>query len=185
MKKVLSFLALLPILLALLNGCASFYDVAPDKAPTAYSRPSIIDTDFNISGRFIIKQPEKNDYGNFTWSKSGESEELDFNTPIGQTVATIKIESNVATLTTKDKSYTGNDLDEMMQKQLGFILPMNYLHYWIQGVSLPDVQVTQNISDGFIQLGWKVEYLEWKDQNHPQIIQCSKDNLVIKLLIEW
>lgn len=172
-------------LLLFLSACASLYDATPDKPAVAYSKPKVIDPNFDISGRFIIKQPDKNNYGNFTWNRTGESEELDFNTPIGQTVAKIIIESGIATLTNKDNSYTGQDLNDMMQKQLGFVLPMNYLHYWIQGVSLPDVPVTQQLDDGFVQLGWKVEYLQWQDANHPQIIQCTKDDLIIKLLVEW
>lgn len=166
-------------------GCASFYDATPDKPVTTYTKPTTIDQSFDISGRFIIKQPEKNSYGNFTWNKAAESEVLNFNTPLGQTVAQITIESGVATLTAQGKTYTGDNLDAMMQEKLGFVLPMNYLHYWIQGVGLPNVPVTKQLVDGFVQLGWNVEYLQWSDSNHPQIVQCSKDDLVIKLLIEW
>ncbi len=172
-------------LLVSISGCASFYDVSNDKAPVTYTKPQVIDTDFDISGRFFIRQPNKNSYGNFTWHKLGESEELNFNTPLGQTVAQIKIESAIATLTTKDNTYSGDSLDEMMEEQLGFILPMTYLHFWIQGVSLPNAPITKQLDTGFEQLGWSVEYLQWQDKNHPQIIQCSKNDISIKLFIEW
>ena len=178
------FFRLLPLLLMLV-GCASFYDATPDKPVSTYTKPISIESEFDISGRFIIKQPNKNDYGNFTWVRSGESEELDFNSPIGQTVAKIIIESGNATLYAKNESYAGESLNVMMEKRLGFVLPMNYLHYWIQGVPLPNVPTTQELTTGFVQLGWNVEYLEWMDSTHPQIIQCTKDDLVIKLLIVW
>lgn len=168
-----------------LGACASFYDVKPVTPPVVYNKPTAIDTNFDITGRFFIKQPDKNSYGNFAWHKFNESEELNFNTPLGQTVAQITIESGVATLTTNNEKYSGDNLDQMMQEKMGFVLPMNYLHYWIQGVSLPNVPVTAELADGFVQLGWNVEYLQWLDKNHPQIVQCTKGDLVIKLFIEW
>ena len=73
----------------------------------------------------------------------------------------------------------------MMQRELGFVLPMAYLHYWIQGVQLPGLPIDEELTDGFVQLGWDVEYLQWLDPTHPEIVECTKDDLVIKLLIQW
>ena len=170
--------------LLLLSSCASFYDVTIEK-PAEYVQPIAIESDFNISGRFFIKTSKRDNYGNFTWDKSGNDESLAFRTPIGQTVAQITIESGSATLTTKDKVYSGEDLETMMQNHLGFILPMSQLHYWIKGVPLPSAPVTNKLTSGFVQLGWRIEYLQWVDPNHPHVIRCSKDDLVIKLLIDW
>jgi outer membrane lipoprotein LolB len=177
-------LKLLPLLLILV-GCASFYDATPEKQVVIYKKPVAIESGFNISGRFIIKQPNKNNYGNFTWNKTNESEILDFNSPIGQTVAEIIIESGIATLYTRNESYTAESFNEVMQKQLGFVLPISYLHYWIQGTPLPNESIDAQLTDGFVQLGWNIEYLQWIDTTHPEIVQCTKDDLVIKLLIQW
>lgn len=168
-----------------LNACASFYNIEASKPATVYIRPTAVVTDFNISGRFSIKNKEKNYYGNLTWSRTGNNEALDFNSPIGQTFARIVIESNNVTLTTNKDTYTGDDLDNMMIEELGFTLPLNYLHYWIQGVEFPNELITETLNNGFIQLGWRVEYLEWQDKTHAKIIMCSKGDLIIKLLLEW
>jgi len=180
MKKSLLF-----FLVLFLNGCASFYDANVDK-PANYHKPLQIDQSYNISGRFSIKTAEKNYYGNFNWLKESSNEELDFMSPIGSTVAQIKIESDVAILTDENnKTYTGDNLNQLMDERLGFVLPMSYLHYWIQGVPLPQYPVQENLQSGFAQLGWKVEYLSWHDDNHPQIVQVSKPDLRIKLLINY
>lgn len=168
-----------------LSGCASFYDVKPDQPVQAYVKPKAIDQNFDISGRFNVKQPDQSSYGNFSWVKQGDNEVLSFKTPLGQTVAQITIESGIPTLTKDGETYTGDDFDDVMDENLGFTMPMNYLHFWIQGVPVPNEPVTKQLHDGFVQLGWNVEYLQWKDSNHPQIIQCTKNNLVLKLLIEW
>ena len=182
MRKVPIFLF---IAVLFLSACASFYNIESSKPLTVYNRPVVVPNDFNISGRFSIKTKDKYNYGNLTWSRVGDIEELDFISPLGQTFARIKIESGNINLTTNNDTYTSEDLDDLMIRQLGFVLPLNYLHYWILGVEFPGIIVTEKLVDGFIQLGWKVEYLEWVDKNHPKIIMCSKDDLIIKLLIEW
>ncbi len=173
------------ILAVLLGGCASFYEVKANKPVIPYVKPVVIEHNFDISGRFNVKQPYQSSYGNFTWTKQGDSEVLNFQTPIGQTIAQIVIESGIPTLNKDGDTYTGDDFNKIMKTNLGFVMPMSNLHYWMQGVPVSDTPITANLNDGFVQLGWKVEYLQWQDKNHPQIIQCSKDNLVIKLLIEW
>lgn len=170
----------------MLSGCASLFKIDADDSNTPkYSIPKKIDQEFDISGRFTVNSARVHKYGNFNWVKMIDHETIEFNTPLGQTVAKIDIIGANATLTTKDHVYTSDDLDQLMQEKLGFVLPIKYLHYWVQGVKLPDVAVTQNLANGFVQMGWKVEYLQWQDNNHPQIIRLTHDDLVVKLLINW
>ncbi len=181
MKKLVSVL----LLGILLTGCASLYDTKVDN-PADYHKPQQVDDNYSLTGRFSIRTADKNYYGNFSWLKESANEELDFMSPIGSTVAQIKIESGIASLTDEEnKTYSGENLNQLMEERLGFVLPMGYLHYWIQGVPLPQYPVQESLKSGFSQLGWRVEYLSWHDQNHPQIIQASKDDLRIKLLLNY
>ena len=100
-------------------------------------------------------------------------------------IGKIIINKHKATLFTEHESYTGSNLDTLMVENLGFSIPLAYLHYWIEGIALPSIPIDMTNKYGFSQLGWKVEYLEWYDNNHPKIIKISKTNLVIKLLIQW
>lgn len=168
----------------MLSACASFFNTPEPNIPPVYTRPIKINNDFDISGRFSIKSATNHRYGNFTWLKMNNVEELNFNTPLGQTVAKITINNGITTLRAEDRTYTGSDLDSMMYDKLGFTLPLAYLHYWVQGVALPNTPDTKPLSDGFTQLGWNVEYLKWQDANHPQIIQLTREDLVIKLLLD-
>lgn len=168
----------------MLSGCASFYDRQVSN-PDLYHKPVTIDNNFNISGRFSIITSNKNYYGNFEWQHESSLDNLALVTPLGNTVAQITVESSIATLKTNDDTYRGDDLDELLTKQLGFTLPINYLHYWVQGVPLPQYPVESSLNSGFKQLGWNIEYLKWQDENHPEIVQVSKPNLRIKLLTNW
>lgn len=165
-----------------LTGCASLYNIKSMRTPQ-YQTPREVDDEFKVSGRFLAKNSVKNNYGNFIWDRSKTKEEIKFNTPLGQTVAKVIIKDKIASLIVKNKTYIGSDLDDMMEENLGFTLPLTYLHYWIQGLSIPDQEISDKLDTGFKQLGWTIEYLDWHNQNYPKIIQCTKDDLVIKLLI--
>ena len=167
-----------------LASCASFYDTKVDHPP-AYHQPLKIDQNYAISGRFLIKNAGKNSYGNFAWLRESGNDRLDFMSPIGATVAQIRVESGVASLSREGKTYSGDDLEQMMQQQLGFSFPLSYLHYWIQGRPLANYPLQGVLNSGFSQLGWQIEYLGWQDSNHPQIVQLTKVDLKIKLLINW
>lgn len=176
---------LLTIIAMLIANCASFYDIS-DATHNKYTSPKAVDNNFNISGRFFIKTITDNEYGNFSWYKNENKEELNFNTPLGQTIAKIIIESTTAALHTGNKKiYSGANLDLLMLNNLGFSIPVRYLHYWMQGVALPGISVDGYTMYGFTQLGWKIEYLEWYNNKYPKIVKISKDNITIKLLLQW
>ena len=175
---------LIVVVAFLLNSCASFYDVNVAQSQ-AYQQPDKLLEQFSLSGRFLIKNAKDTYYGNFSWWRESGVEELDLNSPIGSTVAQIKIESGVASLLANNHVYTGANLGAIMQQQLDFSLPLNYLYYWIQGFKFPDYPVEYVLANGFTQLGWNVEYLAWGENKLPQIIKCSRGDLVIKLVISW
>lgn len=181
MKKLYGTFLLMSLAL---SGCASWYDTQVAQ-PAEYHQPLQVDENYNISGRFSIVTPQKDYYGNFNWQRESGDDHLAFMSPLGNTVAQIVVESGIATLNNGSQVYSGHNLDQMMQEQLGFSLPVNYLHYWLQGVPLPQYQVQNRLNSGFGQLNWKIEYLSWQDRNHPKIVQVSNDNLRIKLIIEW
>ena len=168
-----------------LAGCASFFNITDNEKAPAYHRPMYVDESYDISGRFSINSSHTHKYGNYTWLRTESNEEMTFNTPLGQTVAKINIESGIVTVITKDKTYVGNDVDDMLYDNIGFDLPVAYLHSWIQGLPLPNEIITKYIHDGFEQSGWTVEYLDWSNNNHPHILKCTNQDLVIKLLINW
>jgi outer membrane lipoprotein LolB len=174
----------LTLLSLVITSCASFYTI-PDTKHIEYTKPHKIDNQFSLSGRFNIKSGRDVQYGNFNWYKESAIEELTFNTPLGQSIAKITIDSNGIVLYTADKKYTGSDVNQLMMEQLGFVIPLSYLHYWVQASSLPNVAVTKTNRYGFTQLGWRVEYLDWYDSSHPRVLRISNLDTTIKLFVVW
>ena len=131
---------------------------------------------FDISGRFSINANNKNTSGHFHWIRNTDNntrtEILDLNTPLGQNVASLDLSNNnLISLNINNKIYRANSLDELMLQNLGFTLPINFLHSWIFGAPIFNTtQTTQLLNNGFCQYDWLVLYLAWYNNNVPKII---------------
>ena len=176
------FYFLFSINLILMNSCSSFLN--NENLKPNYIMPQKIDQNFEVTGRFFTQKNNKRFHGNFSWIKNKEMEEFNFLTPLGTTIATIQIIKNDQFLIYNNKRYGKDKIESLMINQLGFYLPLENLHYWIQGVNYPTTTQIKLVQNGFIQDNWLVEYLDF-DKLHPKIINCSKKNYIIKIFIKW
>lgn len=106
--------------------------------------------------------------------------------PISKIVASAPLTKIIAseplsTTESQDDSHYG-DLNKLLKDYLGFEIPLQYMHYWVQGVPLPQYHIDQQLTDGFMQQSWKVEYLQYKN-GKPTITKITRDKLMIKLLL--
>lgn len=116
-----TWLAAIALPLVLL-GCA----VAPPAIERAYN------------GRFVAMADAKGRpssvSGRFTVEVRGRLQVIDLATPVGTTVARIEIEPGRATATGPQmQTVTGPDADELVQRLLGWPLPVSGLADWLEG----------------------------------------------------
>ena len=180
MKKIILYITIITIL----TSCASFFNNNEQIINNNYNMPEQINKSFDISGRFYTQRNNKKFHGNFSWIKNNELQQFNILTPLGTTVATILINNNDQYLIYKNKKYDKDKLNSIMNEQLGFSLPLNSINYWIQGVNYPTQQSIKLVSNGFIQDGWLIQYINFEN-SHPKIIYCTKNNLTIKFYIKW
>ena len=184
------------LLLIMTTSCAFLFDKQV-KEVKPYKKPQQIDNSFKYNGRFVISTESESYYGTFTWMKNDDIQQLELKSVLGNTVAKIDINKQANILQVQDKIYRqdfntklnssepiihNDDLTVLLKQYLGFEIPLQYMHYWVQGVPLAQYHIDQALTDGFIQQGWTVEYLQYKD-NKPVIIKITRDKLMIKLLI--
>jgi outer membrane lipoprotein LolB len=193
-KKIICYIYLW--LLLLTTSCAFLFDKQV-KEVKPYKKPQQVDIVFKYTGRFVISTESESYYGTFTWVKNDDNQQLELRSVLGNTVAKIDITKQANVLQVQDKIYRqdfntksdssepvshNEDLNTLLKQYLGFEIPLQYMHYWVQGLPLPQYHIDQAITDGFIQQNWKVEYLQYKD-NKPTIVKITRDKLMIKLLI--
>jgi len=176
--------------LSLLSGCAL---LSPPPAPDA--RPAQPETaPFAMNGRISVNHYGERHSAGLHWTHRGQSDEVLLLTPLGQTAVRVYRDARNATLDDGDKHYQADNADALMEKVLGWHLPLRGLHQWVLG--LPDtdspVQIKRDskgrISE-LLQDGWEVRYLRYADgraDSLPTRLQLSLEHLKVQLLIdEW
>ena len=176
---------LLFILCFLLISCSTFYNINDDNI-IKYNQPIKLESSFLINGRFFIKSSNSY-YGNFTWMHNKLEDNIEFKSPIGQVFTKLNInnKTKLSNLIIKQKIYESDDIENIMQQNLGFYLPFQYLYFWVCGANVPNYPVDKYFYNGFKQFNFEVYFLSWYDINHPKVIKIMNDNTVIKLFLTW
>jgi outer membrane lipoprotein LolB len=159
------------LVLALLAiGCASppVHHVGP--LPERAYNESI-----DIGGRFSVQfqhadKPESWS-GSFSWTQSPQLTTVTLQSPFGQTLATIVVDRNSATLTQSGKPpRRAVNVDALVQDALGWPLPIANLRDWLQGYAFDAkserITATPQLTEPIATRdGWRLRYVSWQDDN--------------------
>ncbi|MEA5098131.1 MAG: outer membrane lipoprotein LolB, partial [Burkholderiaceae bacterium] len=110
---------------------------------------------------------EQATHGNFHWWQAGERANMALLSPLGQTLATIELTSNMATLTLAGKApRTAAGADALAADALGWPLPVSGLRGWLQGcVPMADggnFVASPGKTEVRTHDGWQLHYLAWE-----------------------
>jgi outer membrane lipoprotein LolB len=159
-----------------MTGCASVPH--PQANAGAVVLPHAYSETVDISGRFSAQfqknaRPESWS-GNFTWAQTPQNTTVALQSPLGQTLATIVIDDNSATLTQPDQApRRAANVDALVQEALGWPLPISNLRDWLQAYTvdanghrvLATPTTTTTIAPIATHDGWQITYLSWQDDN--------------------
>ena len=157
-----------------LAGCA----VTPTHGPSTSNATAELSTQTMQAyhGRFSVRyldqngQP-RNAYGNFDWQQQGDTVTLQLLNPFGQTLAIVTSSPASATLEMPNRQpVTAENVSELMQRTLGFSLPIEGLRYWLASSPAPtshaktivDPQQRSRLKE-IDQEGWTIDYLAYAD----------------------
>ena len=159
---------------ALLSACAtSGQGPALSQASVAPYRDSI-----ELSGRLYVNyekggQPDTLT-GGFTWSQSATAVDVALLSPVGQTVATIRVTPEAATLTQGGREpRVARDIDSLTAQTLGWSLPVSGLRDWLQGYATGagGQRFAASRANNSVTTpdGWRLTFVSWQDEAavHP------------------
>lgn len=182
-----------------LAGCAT----QPPHQPSTANATTSLTTQTNRAwhGRFAVQYndqngQQRNAYGNFDWRENGTTVTLRLLNPLGQTLAIVTSSPSQATLELPNRQpLTADNVGTLMQQALGFELPVEGLHYWLQpsvaptsrARTTPDPQNPNRLSR-IEQDGWTIDYVAYAEAPATGVkrVNLSRDNppLTIKLVLD-
>ena len=78
------------------------------------------------------------------------------------------------------------DVDTFIAQEIGFVVPISALRFWVLGMPLQNEPVRQ-LADGFEQFGWRIKYkgyLQTAAGAMPHKISVTKNSLKLKLVVD-
>lgn len=147
---------------------------------------------WQAKGRFAVTQGKKGGNASFIWEQTDALYQIKLHGPFGAGALMITGGPNqVYAQDANGKKHQAQTPEQLMQKMVGWHVPISGLRYWIRGIPLPNVPVTSKKfnANGYLeqltQNGWSIHYSEYISEVTPlpKMIQLHNPKLKIKLIV--
>lgn len=194
--------AALLVLSTVLSGCVGTPELSPNTDFSVRNfgirRSNLAAVqDFTLKGR-VAERGIAGGRGSIDWQQRGPKLDLRISGPLGVGALAISSDGQRTEIRSKQGVIATRDLQQTMQAELGWSLPLPLVRYWALGVpapSAPDQQPTGLLLDDvgralrFDQFGWHIEYDEYQTVNSlqlPRILSLADGQRSFRLVIdEW
>ncbi|MDF1759452.1 MAG: lipoprotein insertase outer membrane protein LolB [Coxiellaceae bacterium] len=185
-----------------LSGCVSLTPPTLSKQQTDYKKSAPLTRQqklralksWNISGAVSVKQPQRSFIARYTWRQNNGHYTIGIHSNLD--LASVKLvgsRSRVTLSSSDGKVVKSNNLNALMQQQLGWRLPVNNLTYWIRSLPAPGSNNTQYNKLGqtkkIQQSGWTVTYSRYQRINGlelPTLMNVSGRDLQLRIVVkQW
>jgi outer membrane lipoprotein LolB len=200
LRAVLSTIVCVPALLA---GCASMAPtVTRDGAQASVSGARAYQENIDLGGRLSVRYQnngkEEAVHGSFVWNQNPARTSIALLTPLGQTVASIELTPQGATLTQSGRPpRSAADVDALVADTLGWPLPISGMRDWLQGYATDAAGsrfiASPQSSAVTTRDGWQISYASWDNQGpaapRPRRIDLSRQtaqagDVALRLIID-
>lgn len=186
------------VLLALLAGCAQqpTWEASPDARARWEARAPRLAAldDWQLAGRFGFTRHKDAFAASLDWQQSPARYQLALTGPLGQPVATLSGEGDHHRIDIGGRVLTGDSVADLLDKAIGYPLPVEKLRYWIRGLPDPQANDTRTL-DGEGRLsrleddGWTVDFLHYTrigDTELPARIRLENRWFTLKIaILDW
>jgi len=189
-------------LAASVTGCAS---IGSPSAPASTATVGAYRDNIDLSGRLSANyqkdgQPQSIT-GNFTWTQRASNIDVSLASPLGQTLAEIRVTPESATLTQSGRPpRVEKDIDTLTAQALGWSLPVSGLRDWLQGYATDAggqrIAASPANNNVVTKDGWRLRFVDWQEGSQeggtaamPRVINAERsasaagDALSIRIVI--
>ena len=154
---------LLLLLLLSLSACSMLETPQTRNLPV---HKASIPQAWTANGRISVIRGEENWYARFSWIQQGNDFQIRFTGPLGETRLQVSQTSSDVRLNTPSASRSGDDLEQLILQETGWIFPVSSLRYWLHGQAEPSVTAKIQYNKtaqirAIDQQGWHIQYTRW------------------------
>ncbi len=181
-----------------LSGCVSLK--LPNQGPQKFHQESAKTrtnelrkiNKWNINGAFSIQHDKKVEIANYSWQQSRGNYSLQINSSLNIYSLLIKGRAGHVTLKeSKQKPLRAASAESLLNKRLGWSIPISNLKYWVRGLSANGASKSKYDKYGHLvklwQQGWAVTFSNYINIGRfdlPRTLNIQGHNLKIKIVIK-
>lgn len=147
---------------------------------------------WDINGAFSIQQHDKTNIAAYEWKQDKKNYQIRIHSSFNlYSVILTGAEGKASLSRASEKAVTASTPEKLMQKELGWSLPLNNLQYWIRGLPGPSKHTSEFDPYGHLtsldQQGWQIRfsrYLSVDGVDLPQLIMLNQGTLHVKIAIK-
>lgn len=188
-------------LIALLAGCAGFTSREslegrgdPGQWRTHKADIGALDA-WQISGKVGIQAPRDSGSATLFWLQRRDYYDIRLSGPLGRGATRLTGHPGEIVLEIAGKGrYQAASPERLLERELGWNLPVSHLLWWIRGLPAPDSHSQLTLDDNsrlarLLQDGWTVEYQRYAEHNGhwlPERLKLYGKDLTVTLVIkDW
>lgn len=182
----------------LFSGCSIYptKSSTPQSVSSVRNYQNIIHIAGRLSIRYLQNDKEKSAIVRFDWQQNLEQTEIVFYSPLGNQLARLVLQKDLARWEEENKSpLLAQTPEELLMQILGWPLPensMNDLALWMQGFTREKNQIKMIENDLLTSHGWQVRYHRWQSTGDGGLIypylmtaeRASPNFIVLKMIID-
>ncbi len=147
---------------------------------------------WNIKGRIAIQYADDGFTAGLRWRQAQDIFNISLTDPLGRVAAKLEGNDKKVTLSAQGETYSADSPDELMQKQLGWALPLDSLYHWSKGIPDPNHPLRAVGYDNFgrpvslLQDGWQVFFKQYPNNDvlaQPKHVSIERPTFKAKLVI--
>lgn len=165
------------LITCVLSSCVSTAKLASDvrdfESDRAWFGPSELKLSaidgWAMRGRIAVRFDDVGETGNINWNKSIPEQSVRISGPLGVGVVLLTVDALGAEITDrKGNNRQAASAQELLLDTTGWVVPVDNLTYWLQGLPGPDGPIEYRIDDNnqlaeLRQAGWYIEFSGYKE----------------------
>ncbi|WP_168013497.1 lipoprotein insertase outer membrane protein LolB [Halomonas salinarum] len=183
------------IVLALLAGCASRGPVSTDSTERGPWQDQVTRvkalSSWTLAGKVGLRTPQESTSANLDWRQTPNYYRLLISGPFGAGRSTLEGTAQTVTLTTSEGRVSAESAEALLEKELGWSLPVSSLDHWIRGLPAPGGNFERETDalgypTRLTQSGWTIDYSGWMPAGElwlPRRLDMQRTGIEATLLI--
>ena len=181
------------LIIAGLNGCATFIGAGQTPRLTQFQEKLYSVKNWTLDGRIAVKAGQEGWNANLFWEHDVGQDRLRIYGPFSQGAVSIILQGHMVYINEGNGIVTSShDPDDLLQKRLGFSVPLSSLRFWVLGLPAPDNQYRAELDDkgglkGFEQQAWVLGYESFENVDNfvmPKKMTIQGNQVRLRLVVD-